>query len=435
MSTHLSTSLLRFLDLDLTPSEIEAILHRNTPAEIDERRASVRQHATDAERLLAAVGEEGLRLGLPSLLLDALGNGSETLLGTDVAEAAIATFHTNALKQFKSTLASLDPPATWAGSRRAIEFVRSLGFSEEWAGERNRRRPPFMEIEGPLSLPELHNYQRTVTANVRKMLLSGQGDGTERRGLLSMPTGSGKTRVAVQALVEAMRDDGFRGSVLWVADRDELCEQAVESWAQVWRSLGTEAMQLRISRMWSGQPKPLPTSERHVVVATVQTLRARLSNRPAEYEFLKDFTVAVLDEAHRSIAPTFTSVMQEIGLTYRRHDDEPFLLGLTATPYRGRDEAETARLVRRYGQNRLDAGAFASDDQRDVIAELQDTGVLARADQEVIEGGTFQLTPEELEEVSKFARGTNRLEHLLGLAPADRGRSRGTRLSTHRTYH
>ena len=405
------------LDLDLSRRVIAAILQRNTPAEIDARRTAVRQHATDAERLLAAVGEEELRLGLPSSLLDALSNGSETLLGTDVAEAAIATYHTDALRQFKWALDALDPPAKWAGSRRAIEFVRSLGFSEEWAGERNRRRPPFMEVEGPWSLPELHDYQRTVAANVRKMLQSEQGDGTERRGMLSMPTGSGKTRVAVQALVEAMRDDGFRGGVLWVADRDELCEQAVESWSQVWRSLGTKAMQLRISRMWSGQPRPLPTSERHVVVATVQTLSARLSNRPAEYEFLKDFTVAVFDEAHRSIAPTFTSVMREIGLRYRRREDEPFLLGLTATPYRGRDEEETARLVRRYGQNRLDEGAFASDDPRDVITELQGMGVLARADQAVIEGGTFQLTPEELDEVSKFARGAERLQHLLAWLP------------------
>ena len=405
------------LDLDLTRRKAAAILQRNTPAEIDARRTAVRQHATDAERLLAAVGEEELRLGLPSSLLDALSNGSETLLGTDVAEAAIATYHTDALRQFKWALDALDPPAQWAGTRRAIEFVRSLGFSEEWAGERNRRRPPFMEVEGPWSLPELHDYQRAVAANVRQMLQSEQGDNTERRGMLRMPTGSGKTRVAVQALVEAMRDDGFRGGVLWVADRDELCEQAVESWSQVWRSLGTEAMQLRISRMWSGQPRPLPTSERHVVVATVQTLSARLSDRPAEYEFLKDFTLAVFDEAHRSIAPTFTSVMQEIGLTYRRREDEPFLLGLTATPYRGRDEEETARLVRRYGQNRLDAGAFASDDPRDIITELQGMGVLARADQEVIEGGTFQLTPEELDEVSKFARGAERLEHLLAWLP------------------
>ncbi|MDE0701429.1 MAG: DEAD/DEAH box helicase [Acidimicrobiaceae bacterium] len=405
------------LDLDLTRREIEAILLRNTPAEIEERRAAVRQHATDAERLLAAIGEEELRLGLPQLLLDALGDGSGALRRTDVAEAAIATYHTDALRQFKWALDALDPPATWAGSRRAIEFVRSLGFSEEWAGERNRRRPPFMEVEGPWSLPKLHDYQQTIAANVRKMLQSEQGESTERRGMLSMPTGSGKTRVAVQAIVEAMRDDGFRGGVLWVADRDELCEQAVVAWSQVWRSLGAEAMQLRISRMWSGQPRPLPTSERHVVVATVQTLSARLSNRPAEFEFLKDFTLAVFDEAHRSIAPTFTSVMQEIGLTYRRREDEPFLLGLTATPYRGRDEEETARLVRRYGQNRLDAGAFTSDDPRDVITELQGMGVLARADQEVIEGGTFHLTPEELEEVSRFARGTERLKYLLAWLP------------------
>ena len=405
------------LDLALMHHEIEAILQRRTPAETEERRAAVRRHSTHAERLLEAVGEEALRTRLPSSLLDALDDGSAALSGIDIAEAAIATHHTDALRQVRWALDAMGPPARWSGSRRAIDFVRSLGFSEEWAGERNRRRRPFVEVEGPGSLPELHDYQRTVAAHVRRMLQSEQGDGTERHGMLSMPTGAGKTRVAVQAIVEAIRDDGFRGGVLWVTDRDELCEQAVVAWAQVWRSLGTEAGQLRISRMWSGQPRPSPTTERHVVVATVQTLSARLSNYPTEYEFLKDFTLAVFDEAHRSIAPTFTSVMQEIGLTYRRSAGEPFLLGLTATPYRGRDLEETARLVRRYGQNRLDAGAFTSDDPRDVIGELQGMGVLARADQQMIEGGTFRLTTEEIEEMGRFAQGSARLEHLLAWLP------------------
>ena len=205
--------------------------------------------------------------------------------------------------------------------------------------------------------------------------------------------------------------------MLWVADRDELCEQAVEAWAQVWRSEGTEAEQLRISRMWSEQPKPLPTTEHHVVVATIQTLNARLSSRPTEYEFLKDFKLAVFDEAHRSIAPTYTSVMQDIGLTYRRQEDEPFLIGLTATPYRGHDEAETARLASRYGRTRLDAGAFADDDPQKVIQELQGMGVLAQADHEVIEGGTFSLELEEWEEISRFVRGPQRQEQLLAWLP------------------
>lgn len=317
----------------------------------------------------------------------------------DLAEAAIATWHTDALKQFKWALDRLDPPSQFAGSARAVRFVQSLGFSPEWAGQRGRKRDPFLEVEG-YSLPRLHRYQKTIADNVRNLLRGELGDAAERRGMIAMPTGSGKTRVAVQAVVEAMRVDGFRGGVLWVADRDELCEQAVEAWRQVWSSVGAQAARLRISRMWGGQPKPLPTSELHVVVATVQTLDARLSNRPDEYGFLADFRLVVFDEAHRSIAPTFTSVMQDIGLTRVRKADEPFLIGLTATPYRGHDERETARLVNRYGKRRLDSGAFGSDDPEAVIGELQSMGVLARADHETIEGETFSVdafSPEELE--------------------------------------
>ena len=175
-----------------------------------------------------------------------------------------------------------------------------------------------------------------------------------------MPTGSGKTRVAVQAIVEAIRDDEFHGGILWVADRDELCEQAVEAWREVWASEGADSARLRISRMWAGQPQPIPTGEMHVIVATIQTLSARIERQPAEYEFLSEFDLLVFDEAHRSVAPTFTSAMQELGLTRWQRSDEPLLLGLTATPYRGHDERETARLVNRYGSNRLDAGAFVS---------------------------------------------------------------------------
>ena len=218
--------------------------------------------------------------------------------------------------------------------------------------------------------------------------------------MISMPTGSGKTRVAVQAIVEAMRDDNFRGGVLWVADRDELCEQAVEAWRQVWSSIGVQGSRLRISRMWSGQTRPLATSELHVIVPTIQTLNARLSAQGGEYDFLSDFELVVFDEAHRSVAPTFTSVMQDIGLTRSRRANEPFLLGLTATPYRGQNEAETARLAHRYDSNKLDVGAFSNDDPQAVIQELQDMGVLAQADHETIEGETFSadmFSPQELE--------------------------------------
>ena len=387
------------LNLALSLAQLDLVLQRKTPREIEERRAAIRRYPTDVKRLLAAVGEQSLRNGLPRSLLAVLEQGNGTLTGDDLAEAAIATWHTDALKQYVRTpaLDRCNPPQRWAGSVRAIEFVRSLGFSAEWAGERNRKRDPYLEVDGPYRLPELHDYQRTIADEVRSMLRNGHVDEAERRAMISMPTGSGKTRVTVQAIVEAMRDDGFHGGVLWVADRDELCEQAVEAWRQVWSSIGTYAERLRISRMWGNLERPPPTSERHVVVATVQTLDTRLSRYPDEYGFLATFKLVVFDEAHRSIAPSFTSVMQELGLTRFQRAHEPFLLGLTATPYRGTNEEETTRLVRRYGNRRLDAGAFASDEPEAVICELQQVGVLAQADHDTIEGETLSLDSRELE--------------------------------------
>ena len=378
------------LELGLNPRKIKEILSRRTPAEIEKLRAAIQQQcSTDDQRLLAAVSEQALRNGLSNSLLAVLEEDDAELTGIEIAEATIATYHTDALKQYKWALDYLGPPAQWAGSPKAVEFVTSLGFSPEWAGERNRKRDPFLEVEGPYSLPDLHDYQRSIADNVRS-LLRGES-GTERRGMISMPTGSGKTRVAVQAIVEAMREDGFRGGVLWVADRDELCEQAVEAWRQVWSSEGSAEDRLRVSRMWANQPPPLPTNELHVVVATIQTLHAKFSNQSGEYEFLTDFKLIVFDEAHRSIAPTFTSVMEEIGLTRFRRAEGPFLLGLTATPYRGHDEEETRRLVRRYGSKRLDWDAFESNEPEDVIRELQNMNVLAQAEHKIVEGETFSL--------------------------------------------
>lgn len=383
------------LGLNLGDDRIRWILLRLTQEGVQIARDDVRRYTTDEERLLAAVGRRELLGRLPmGLLVMLLKEHGESLPGIEAAKAAISIFHTSALREYRHALDHLDPPKQWAGSQRAVAFVRSLGFGEEWAGERNARRDPYVDVDGPYTLPDLHDYQRRVVENVRSLINSNGGFG-ERRGMISMPTGSGKTRVAVQSVVEAIRADGFKGGILWVADRDELCEQAVEAWRQVWSSEGTQAKRMRISRMWAGQPQPMLTGDVNVIVATIQTLSAKIARQPDSYEFLADFKLLVFDEAHRSVAPTFTSVMAELGLTRWRRPQEPFLLGLTATPYRGHDERETGRLVRRYSRNRLDEGAFASDDPEAVIQELQGMRVLARADHDTIEGGSFRLSDDE----------------------------------------
>ena len=392
------------LELPLSEQQIEIIAERRAPEEVKQQRSKVRACTSDAERLLAAVGIEALSAHLPASLIRIVqrDHADDASLPIVIAESAIAVHHTGALWAFRDHLGPLDPPRNWAGSRRAVDFVRELGFGEEWAGEPGQKRDPFVQVDGPLRLSCLHDYQKTIADRLKALLRRVDGRGPERRGLISLPTGSGKTRVAVQAIVEARRDGSFRGNVLWVADRDELCEQAVEAWTQTWRSEGTQDGRLRVSRLWGGQPAPAVTHDWHVVVASIQTLHARLRSQRLDPELVESLSLVVFDEAHRSIAPTYTSAMNEIGLTFRQADSEPGLLGLTATPYRGYNETETRWLARRYGQNRLDSQAFASDDPRAVIAHLQETGVLASADHDLIDGGTYALTDDEQAEIAKF---------------------------------
>ena len=394
----------RELGLDLNGAQFERILQRLTSDEVAQRRKAVKQEPNDALRLLKAVGGSmELLTRLPRSLVDIL-HGEGNLESERIAEAAIATHHTAVLREYRDQLNHLDPPRQWAGRRRTLEFVRSLGFPDEWAGNPKVKRDQYVDVVGPRSMPDLHPYQRHAADNVR-LLMRKQGTSGENRGLLSLPTGSGKTRVAVQAIIEAIRDDGFSGTVLWVADRDELCEQAVEAWQQAWMSFGPEASSLRISRLWRGQPQPEErVGATHVIVATIQTLTAKIKRANGLPYYLEDVGLLVIDEAHGSIAPTYTSLLTELGLTFRRTVDEIALLGLTATPYRGTNEEETRRLVQRYGANRLDSGAFKSDDPQDVIRELQRMKVLSAVDHAVIEGTSLSLDQNELQQVKDLRR-------------------------------
>lgn len=387
------------LDLDLPNTELRDIADGRTPAEVERRRAAIRDLPTTAERLLAAVGVENLLQRLPPSLLEHLDGSGAGMDPRRIAEAAVAVFHTDALREYRHCLADLAPPRQLAGSWPAVAFVESLGFPVEWAGERGRKREPYLEVEGRFRLPPLHDYQQDIVDRVRDLLRKGTAAPKARRGMISLPTGAGKTRVAVEAIVGAIVAGDFEGGVLWVADRDELCEQGVQAWREAWSATGAQGIRLRISRMWGNQPGAVETGGPQVVVATIQTLSRRLQ-QPA-YDFLRRFRLVVFDEAHRTLAPTFTSAMEELGLKYRREADEPYLLGLTATPYRGYSEEETRWLVNRYGKNRLDAGAFAADDSETVVAELQRQKVLAEADQRVIPGMELEMTPDERLEMER----------------------------------
>ena len=246
------------LRIRLDDDALYGILDQPTPREIEDARNEVAKQPDDAHRLLTAVRTENLRSELPDSLIAYYERNGTIMSGVELAEAAIATYHTGALKQYLRFLEHLNPPKRWTSGPGTVDFVRSLGFSAEWAGDPNSMPDPFIEIPGPFNLKDEHDYQRKIIDKLRDMLALPKLPNIGRRGLISLPTGSGKTRIAVQGIVEAMKEGVFDGGVLWVANRDELCEQAVESWQQVWSAIGAERTVLRVSRMWVVKRNLLP---------------------------------------------------------------------------------------------------------------------------------------------------------------------------------
>jgi superfamily II DNA or RNA helicase len=365
-------------------------------AKVDELRAHVAEAPMLAERLLRAVGnrEEPLRHALGSVgAMDFL-QGVEPLR---LAELVLAQLGPATLSALKETLEQegLKPPSRW-NTAEARTFVASIGFPDEFAASPKSRREPEEFISGPIELPSLHDFQEEVLDGIRTLIASGT---TRRRAVVSLPTGGGKTLVTVEAAVlHVLKPEGHQRSVTWVAQTDELCEQAVQAFRQVWLNLGAKGTELRIVRLWGGNPNPaIQEPDKPVVmVASIQTLNSRMG--ADGLAGLRNPGLVVVDECHHAITPSYTNLLRFLDAEATRSvappKNEPPILGLSATPFRTDDE-ESGRLARRFDSRWLPS------DQKDLHNRLRDQGVLAEVDNEALESG-IDLTPEEIERLSKI---------------------------------
>ena len=398
------------LGLDLDDRAIEAVLDRRRRDDVRALKARIRRASTDAERLVEAVGADDLRRSLPEPAITAVeSERGRTLTDREIAEMALAVYGLSVLKSYKEVLAArgLDPPHQWTGGAAARRFVAELGFPRSYAGFAGDTRAALVDVEGPVQLPPLHPFQAVVARNVRELVRGER----EPRGMLVLPTGAGKTRVAVQALVEEVRDQRLTGSVVWIAQTDELCEQAVQTWKAVWRSFGPEGV-LRIGRFWASNDAGPEPEHFHLVVATPDKLLS-VANR-GEYGWLSDASVVIVDEAHQSITPMYTEVLRWLGRARLGNAPQRPLIGLTATPFRNLNAIESDRLVKRYGGQRLDDAAFDGDP----YDQLQQMGVLAYVDHELLDGIEVSFSEAEKQEMKNLRRVPASVQTRLGASVA-----------------
>ncbi len=283
------------------------------------------------------------------------------------------------------------------GKRWARHFVSNFGFPKVYAGVvGSPGGPPYEDVEPHIPLPALHDYQRELVEKLTQILSAAEG---QNRALLSLPTGAGKTRTVVEALLRWWgRQDDDKPFMLWIAQSDELCEQAVQAFREVWVDCGGkgERKLLRIYRCW-GESNALPEAYGDgVVVASIQKLYEMISSdqgSEALSQFADDTCAVVVDEAHHAVASSYTAVMETFGITFGRAPETPVpLIGLSATPYRGADCEENRRLARRFYSQLLIPDSLGDDP----IEVLRERNVLARVDHQVLETGRqFELTESE----------------------------------------
>lgn len=394
-------------------------------AEAERRRQAVKECRDDVTRLLKAVGDKAdlLRVALGEAL-DGLPR--EHITPGKLAELALALFGPTALVELREALEAegLKPPKRWGGDE-ARAFVAALGFPEAFAAAAETRREAETRISGPLRLPELHDYQKEVFDKLGALFSSSPG---RRRAVVSLPTGGGKTRVVVQAAVELiLKPLNANRVVLWVAQTDELCEQAVQAFRQVWLNRGAENTELRIVRYWGGHPDPAPTRDRAptAIIASIQTLNSRIGRDTSAW--LDNPGLVVIDECHHAIAPSYTSLLKWLDAAGSRFVDddhcEPPIVGLSATPFRGNnDDEENRRLAGRFDKYWLPS------DQASLYARLTGAGMLSRPVYERLRS-PYELDESWIDRLTKIPRNDGVaqdrvLEELNDLLAGDEQRNR-----------
>ncbi|MFF9115412.1 DEAD/DEAH box helicase [Streptomyces massasporeus] len=390
----------RELGLGLGAAGCRAVLeHQDRMARDSELKAAqkaVREAEDVVSKIELLIGADALRSGLPEGLMEAelqAAEGAEPS-GRRIAQMAFNAHGDGVLQQHARDIQARFPnaPVSYGGSSAAIAFVSELKLPVAFAGSRTPSPPPFETVEGPRDFPSLHDYQEDLVRNISTMLdrLAPQ------RGMLSLPTGAGKTRVTAEAVIRWVKRVGdLKGPLLWIAQTDELCEQAVQSWKFVWSKVGAERP-LTISRLWSTNEVGDVVDHPHLVVATDAKLERCLGTD--QYAWLRQSALVIVDEAHTAISKRYTEILGRLQLT--QYETGRHLLGLTATPFRNTNEEETRRLVNRFGNRRLDEGVFPSGDP---YRDLQEWGMLAQVEHRTLRGGKIELTRDERTHADRMA--------------------------------
>ena len=236
----------------------------------------------------------------------------------------------------------------------------------------------------------LFDHQISALTEVRELLSE---DGS--KVLLHMPTGSGKTRTAVTFACEYLRSKRNR-VVVWLANSEELCEQAHAEFARAWTSLGNRKIQSL--RFWGNyNPDILHFNDGFIVLGLAKAYATLKSDGQKIGDLSSKAPLVIFDEAHQVVADTYRLVTEIL----LRPFSPSRLLGLSATPGRSLQDLDSdAELSNFFNRKKV---TLKVEGYNNPVSYLIDQEYLAKPIFRSISSGTnVEITKEDEENISRY---------------------------------
>ncbi|MGD0462410.1 MAG: DEAD/DEAH box helicase [Tepidisphaeraceae bacterium] len=299
-------------------------------------------------------------------------------------------------------------PKRWhPGKDTAINFVIQTGFPRDMAGIPTPDiLPDYEYLEGRFRLRGLRDFQIEVKdALLERLRTPGE------RAIVTLPTGAGKTRVAVEAIrdwstarYDIVAKTTNTGTILWLAHTEELCEQAYTCFKQVWEA-SENLCPLFLVRFWGRYTEDLAKHREKLqqsmsgpsaLISTPQRIINLLDghvqgSEPVVGHLRHALGLLLVDEAHRAAAPSYRRILT--GLT---STDLPVsVVGLTATPFRMEyvedDPEEGTRELKEIFRKLIEPSKTLGANPRQKLQEMR---ILARPVLETIQTPTTIRIPD-----------------------------------------
>jgi superfamily II DNA or RNA helicase len=198
----------------------------------------------------------------------------------------------------------------------------------------------------PPSLIELRRWGRPfVPLDFQKDIIQGLYNETKKRsviGLLSLPTGSGKTLTTCSLVLKVLEGKySTKKCALWIAPQRELLYQASEAFQAAWWS-GQGPSSLDIKMLTTKSSFKIP--ERPTCFLLTPNLAIKIMP-----SLKKCSDIAIFDEAHHAAAEVFNSIWDEL-INGEIGVKNLLSLGLSATPDRENTD-EIQILQHAFGNN------------------------------------------------------------------------------------